>query len=125
MTTITDQLADALRSLLREAGRKTDELAPLMSKMDQAREALAAYDAQRAQLAAAGANCAEPWHANGDYTMDARGTVVCQTPRKTPTYWQEQDAPRRIVACVNACAGWSTEKLESGRYGITQTVWGE
>jgi hypothetical protein len=33
---------------------------------------------------------------------------------------QRQANARRIVACINACKGWTTEELETGTVEVTQ-----
>lgn len=66
----------------------------------------------------------EPWKYGKELTarsgewlisMDAgdrgRGIPICET---RPASGDEQANARRIVACVNACAGIPTEQLESG-----------
>jgi len=75
----------------------------------------------------------EPWdfHIHGDreptdfliYQGDWNGTL--EMIAMTSDYSVRDDAnARRIVACVNACAGISTEDLESYLTGI-DTQWGD
>lgn len=54
----------------------------------------------------------EPWNTNGDpIVFDATG-VVAFTDTRTNLDKVNKANARRIVACVNACAGISTEALE-------------
>lgn len=126
MTTTTDKLAEALRMTI---AREGDYLA-------MADEALAAYDAERATPAA---HTPEPWRVDAHNPGDVngpKGTDVALTlyagmapieitGRETSLAAIERDEAeanaRRIVACVNACAGTSTAALESGNYGIIRT----
>ena len=99
MKTITEQLADALRVV--SAGSTDYE-----NLQEIARNALAAYDAQQAQAhdVAAGA-----WSANAGSVWDHTGKWIADCNREHAA---------RIVACVNACAGMTTnEVLEFGAPG--------
>jgi hypothetical protein len=54
----------------------------------------------------------EPWRVDGNLIRcgSASNAGVCMVPEGTDPVDQ-----RRIVACVNALAGYTTEQLESGR----------
>lgn len=106
MKTITEQLADALRYVL--AGDAVTN-----GCRRRAREAIAAYDAQRAQAVADGAWVAEPIT-----------NVVSAPPLPRRAYREpvatcnSAEYAERITACVNACAGMTTaEVLEFGAPG--------
>lgn len=134
MKTTTDKLADALRDLL--AGREGPDIGPFLAKMDRAREALADYDAQRAQPAATSDHTPEPWAA---YDLDGSTPYIGNKAANGRPGWEHETIAdlfrdmddgtsvvgamnepypnaaanaRRIVACVNACAGIPTDKLE-------------
>ena len=67
-------------------------------------------------------NTPEPWKLcrNDQSVGDARGYAVCDVwPRGDDQLANEEgkDNARRIVACVNACAGLPTEQLESSPPG--------
>lgn len=81
MTTITQQLADALRVV---AAGNTD----YEDLQEIAREALAAYDTQQAQTVAAGA-----WSANAGSVWDHTGKWIADC---------NSEHAARIVQCVNA-----------------------
>ena len=108
MTTTEQRLADALRALYTLVlfdGNHADEMAK-GKQLKEAREALAAYDAQQAQAhdVAAGA-----WSANAGSVWDHTGKWIADCNRVNAA---------RIVACVNACAGMTTnEVLEFGAPG--------
>lgn len=136
MTTITTQLADALRAMLDSYAPNRDQHPPqeLIAAVRVADEALAAYDAQQPRkypnlwddedcvgpLPASG-HTPEPWRAS-DYATSGGSSGACimvgdDTVLDLPycEAWSSevQDAnARRIVACVNACAGIPTDKLE-------------
>lgn len=58
----------------------------------------------------------EPWFIeDADYILDATGETVAEA--HAPAGWLAKDRARRIVACVNACAGIPTEALEAGALG--------
>ena len=106
MKTITEQLADALRRIVSDKGSAqfNDDLEAYDVAVETAREAIAAYDAQQAQPVPAGA-----WSANAGSVWDHTGKWVADCNRVNAT---------RIVACVNACAGMTTnEVLEFGAPG--------
>lgn len=115
MTTITQQLADALRAALpfvEAAERKSDDVPAIFC-----REALAAYDAQQAQPAApAGEHTEEPWRVaeEGRYVRVYAGAFLLAEYSADNVYAVAN--ARRIVACVNACAGMPTDEIES--YGL-------
>lgn len=70
----------------------------------EAREALAAYEAQQTGTQASpGEHTAEPWRYNLHHIQTTE-EVIGVLPRVANA--------RRIVACVNACAGIPTETLE-------------
>ena len=114
------QLADALRAVMQFEQRIT------ASPHDggktiaaQAREALAAYDAQQSQpvsglmsqeLDRAFKHAPEPWIVEG-----TAGTVISADLRGKRTINNAANA-RRIVACVNACAGIPTNELEGAHF---------
>jgi hypothetical protein len=55
----------------------------------------------------------EPWKAFSLHITDAAGdTVISANEDYTSTMLQSERDIRRIVACVNACQGISTEELE-------------
>lgn len=91
-----------------DGGDCVDVVAGLVPEL---REALAAYDAQQARPWIVRAHTAEPWHVGemcrGWIEVKARLSTVAQ--RIT----SEADA-RRIVACVNVCAGIPTASIEAG-----------
>lgn len=114
MTTLTQQLADALRvlhdrSLPYADGRAHEELG---QAREQARTALAAWEAA-ARLTNA-----------GDWQVEPVTLTISGRPRKGRNYREpvayvprdilnrELIAPR-IVACVNACAGIPTDALQT------------
>lgn len=115
MTTITKKLADALRIADANA-----TLTPCESA--QVHAALAAYDAQRAAQAESDADV---WHCDDGEFITKRGPfgsmqVACVD--------SPEDA-RRIVACVNACAGMTTAEIESfdspGDLGRCAMLWAQ
>lgn len=119
MKTITDKLADALRTIDEhcQAGLNSSVYshwsAALEDAMRVSREALAAYDAQQAQAVADGAWVAEPIT-----------NVVSAPPLPRRAYREpvatcnSAEYAERITACVNACAGMTTaEVLEFGAPG--------
>jgi hypothetical protein len=64
----------------------------------------------------------EPWQFDEwDHVKDARGEIVVLSGFALSAGYREFRSPektdRRIVACVNACAGLSTEALEAGALG--------
>lgn len=90
MTTTEQRLADALRALYTLVpfdGNHADEMAK-GKQLKEAREALAAYDAQQAQPVPAGA-----WSANAGSVWDHTGKWVADC---------NSENAARIVACVNA-----------------------
>lgn len=115
MTTTEQRLADALRALYTLVpfdGNHADEMAK-GKQLKEAREALAAYDAQQAQPVPAGAWVAEPIT-----------NVVSAPPLPRRAYREpvascnSAEYAERIAACVNACAGMTTaEVLEFGAPG--------
>ena len=147
MNSTTEQLAAALRALLDEAPAGTiaesvlhDELRGMHDRLPAAREALAAFEASKRAPAGRRVECspllaapygrapaescedhtAEPWAVRRDVaglvTGGFRGATVAdcrmvQGERGTAN-------ARRIVACVNACAGIPTEALERARHLI-------
>ncbi len=128
MNTITEQLAEALRSLrAQHASFNADKYdAPEWSDdddeaQDNASRALAAYDAMRT-APATGEHTAEPWINDGTVVSakvdpensDDYIAPVCYMDEDWTTEIQQANA-RRIVACVNYCAGLSTEYLENAR----------
>lgn len=67
------------------------------------------------------AHTSEPWHASstrygnpGASVKDRHGQVVADCHTFDQSIAQREANARRIVACVNACAGIPTEALESG-----------
>ena len=93
MATTEQRLADALRALYTLVpfdGNHADEMAK-GKQLKEAREALAAYDAQQAQPVAAGA-----WSANAGSVWDHTGKWVADCNREHAA---------RIVQCVNAHDG--------------------
>ena len=114
MTTTEQRLSDALRACQRVLDDKggTNTADWIKAEKD-AREALAAYDAQQAQPVAAGAWVAEPIT-----------NVVSAPPLPRRAYREpvascnSAEYAERIAACVNACAGMTTaEVLEFGAPG--------
>ena len=110
MTTTEQRLADALRRI---DDAEREGRAFTLAERDSMRQALAAYDAQQAQAVADGAWVAEPI------------TNVVSAPQLPRRAYREPVAAcnsaeyaARIVACVNACAGMTTnEVLEFGAPG--------
>ena len=120
MNTITDKLAQALRGFMDQAVVENcdpDEINPQV--VENARATLAEYDAQRNSSAApAGAHTPEPWcmTGDGDYTTirdEANHQEVAAVEWDGEVGGLANTNARRIVACVNACAGFTTEALES------------
>ena len=54
----------------------------------------------------------EPWRSEGLTILDADGHIIFRMDVSFYLPEERKDAARRIVACVNACAGFSTETLE-------------
>lgn len=115
MTTTERRLADALRALYTLVpfdGNHADETAK-GKQLKEAREALAAYDAQQAQPVPAGA-----WSANAGSVWDHTGKWVADCNRVNAA---------RIVACVNACQGMTLAEIESfgapGELGRCSQAW--
>lgn len=110
MNATTEKLAAALRAALPYVGTMSDP--SIRANME---TALAEYGAaQRAKPEPAGEHMAEPWHVDdgGDgEIMIWGGTGAVDVPDIGEIY-NNADA-RRIVACVNACAGIPTETLEA------------
>lgn len=75
----------------------------------------------------------EPWklYRNDQSVGDARGYAVCDVwPRSDDGMASEEGRAnaRRIVACVNACAGWETGHLEAMEQGslkesLERVIW--
>ena len=122
MTTTEQRLADALRELndaryvlidsLKQSNY-ADKTTAFHSAFDNAREALAAYDAQQTHAMARGAWVAEPIT-----------NVVSAPPLPRRAYREpvatcnSAEYAERIAACVSACAGMTTaEVLEFGAPG--------
>lgn len=59
----------------------------------------------------------EVWNHDGDWTIEARSIISGFMVDIANLSFSEQDA-RRIVACVNACAGISNEVLEAPDYSV-------
>lgn len=61
----------------------------------------------------------EPWNHSGDEVKTADGNLIAVTLLGTSLIENQANA-RRIVACVNACAGIDTEVLEkhAGQQGL-------
>ena len=115
MNTITEQLAAALRALHRYCDT---HWGAADADVEAARRALAAFDAaqQNTACAPAGDHAPEPWHVDdgGDgEIMLWGGAGSVEDPDIGEIY--AMDNARRIVACVNACAGIPTERLEGAR----------
>jgi hypothetical protein len=112
----------------------------LLTGAKNARQALAAYDAQQ-QRAGIGGHTAEPWSAEG---ISGNSPYIAGAPKNPYAPWTAETIAdlyfdnddgtsivgpilkpyanaaanaRRIVACVNACAGIHTELLESLEIG--------
>jgi hypothetical protein len=109
MTTITDQLAEALRNLSSGQG-------DTKSHVMRAWEALAAYDATHP----ASAHTPTLWRleaielhegGTGIAIVAPDGTHIASNQSYYPAAVTPENA-RRIVACVNACADIPTEALE-------------
>jgi hypothetical protein len=137
MTTTADKLVEALRAMLdapppcdcgiQGCGRGDCPEARRLAANAGASAALAAYDAERAaparETVPAGSHTAEPWRVAT--TADFFPLEEGETPRlcsidgadgrsvAVSDYYVITEAnARRIVACVNACAGIDTETLE-------------
>lgn len=125
MTTITQQLADALRTIVADKGSAAfnDDLEAYDAAVQVAREALAAYEAQQAP-ADFGEHSAEPWefgsfYASSNLTVNFihAGKEVFEVRSNADLPIGRNDANAiRIIACVNACAGMPTDEIK--RYGI-------
>lgn len=138
MHALTLQLANALRKLAVQTGHEqpgvTDPHYMTRGPLaEEVRAALAAFDAQLAQAPTpAGEHSAEPWCIadEGETDADSEGfatgcvrvdcldglTVIAEVCAGLPASETNANA-RRIVACVNACAGIPTELLESLELG--------
>lgn len=122
MTTTEQRLADALRELndaryvLIDALKQSnyaDKTPAFHDAFDNAREALAAYDAQQAVTPSGGAWVAEPI-TNVISAPPIRGRAY----REPVASCNSAEYAERITACVNACAGMTTaEVLEFGAPG--------
>lgn len=133
------QLGNALRKLAIQTGHEqpgvTDPHHMTRGPLaEDVREALAAFDARLAQAPkpATDLHTAEPWsisaegetdaNADGFATGDVRVegldglTVIAEVCAGLPAHETNANA-RRIIACVNACAGIPTELLESLELG--------
>jgi len=58
----------------------------------------------------------EPWHIKEYQVCAADERTVCIVLGPEP---YDAEAARRIVVCVNACAGITTEILETGHWCLT------
>lgn len=121
MKTITEQLADALRvseGICANFGDKGNAASAAAAKM--ARDALAAYDAQRAAPAESDADI---WRCDDGEFITKRGTYG---PMQVACVDSPEDAAR-IVACVNACHGMTLAEVESfgspGELGRCAQLW--
>lgn len=112
MNNITKQLADTLRNLLRCSTTKTEWGGTALNcgqkRLTDAIEALAAYDAQKA----------EPIEGEWEGSADDDRVIFGKSNAKGVAYRvcvadTEEDA-HRIVACVNACTGIPNEVLRPG-----------
>jgi hypothetical protein len=66
----------------------------------------------------------EPWHLEVDGTtvLNEDLSVICDTALSSMHAGSDCENARRIVACVNFCAGLSTEIIENSRCGEYQQV---
>lgn len=100
MTTTTDKLAAALAALLTRA--EADGIESVF--VDDARAALAAYEAELATpAAAAGEHTPEPWAISTAEELD--DMILGPESDGIADCFGSTANARRIVACVNACAG--------------------
>lgn len=130
MTTTTDKLAAALRAVVAAADTSTpgghwEARADAMdAAAETARAALAEYEAGKAAPApaATGEHAPEPWRFDGRTQILAADNgdhgIIATMNRGRDFRGPECDAnARRIVACVNACAGIPTAALEGATFG--------
>lgn len=55
----------------------------------------------------------EPWSTDGSYIYDSSGNAIFGSDEYYP--WVDVDSFRRIVQCVNACAGMSDPAADIAR----------
>lgn len=123
MKTIADKLAGALRACLPHMtiyAEDADIREPACNADKAARDALAAYDAQRAAQAESDADV---WRCDDGEFITKRGTYG---PMQVACVDSPKDAAR-IVACVNACHGMTLAEVESfgspGELGRCAQLW--
>ena len=57
---------------------------------------------------------AEPWHIRkGSYVWNQQNEIIVSAEHDNGAVGEDEANARRIVACVNACAGIETTELES------------
>ena len=128
-------LSAALRSALDYISRHTKTPRDTYGKharimaIGQIHNSLAAYDTARKQVAS-GPHTAEPWVVGRKvgrliYSDGIAGCAIAECDGSVDGMDRATELAnaRRIVACVNACTGTDTSKLESGDYGIMRTRW--
>ncbi len=114
MKTLTEKLAGALRSAC--DGLATSDYQCDILEAEEGRALLAEYDnASRAPVFDPEGFTQTPWRASrsGSSTIiagDINGTVIAET---TGYMLPRLANARRIIACVNACAGLSTAEIEA------------
>lgn len=124
MKTIADKLAGALRACLPHMtiyAEDADIREPACNADKAARDALAAYDAQRAAAPAAGLFVVYP-----DASAAKAGHAILCDGRTVAQFVSTEDAAR-IAACVNACHGMTLAEVESfgspGELGRCAQLW--
>ncbi|UNY40551.1 hypothetical protein KLER11_gp82 [Pararheinheimera phage vB_PsoM_KLER1-1] len=70
----------------------------------------------------------EPWTADGNYIRSNEGDVIAACEGDITPFVIDEANARRIVACVNACDGISTDNLEQnkpikdGLHGLNERI---
>ena len=66
----------------------------------------------------------EPWRIEGRYIMGLKVKAISEIPQYgVREAWVDRANRRRIVACVNACAGLSNKALEAGMLKEALGAW--